>query len=153
MKLEEAKISCTKSKYEEAFIEIATHLPHDIYLMTLATIRAHVAEQDTRIAALESACAVQNDEVCQILGKALGYPGFKNNQKNFAGTTGAQGVCVGAHTAESLAEEAVAALATARAQIPRAFFAGRQRPKLFTFTQLEIEWAYATFADWEATQK
>lgn len=47
-----------------------------------------------------------NDEVCQILGKALGYPWFKDDQKNFPGATKADGVCVGDHVAESIAEEA-----------------------------------------------
>lgn len=47
-----------------------------------------------------------NDEVCQSIGRALGYPWFKDDQKNFPGATEADGVCVGEHVAESIAEEA-----------------------------------------------
>lgn len=42
----------------------------------------------------------------QTLGKALGNPWYKDDQKNFPGATEADGVCVGDSTAESLAEEA-----------------------------------------------
>lgn len=42
----------------------------------------------------------------QILGKALHYPWYKDDQKNFPGATEENGVCVGDHVAESLAMEA-----------------------------------------------
>ena len=42
----------------------------------------------------------------QILGKALGYPKFADDQKNFPGATG-DDVYVGEHVLESLAIEAV----------------------------------------------
>lgn len=42
-------------------------------------------------------------EIEQILGKALGYPWFKDDLKNFPTATEADGVCVGDHTAWSLA--------------------------------------------------
>lgn len=45
-------------------------------------------------------------EICQTLGKVLGYPLFKDDQKNFPGATEADGVCVGEHIAETLAMEA-----------------------------------------------
>jgi hypothetical protein len=45
-------------------------------------------------------------EISQILGKALGYPWFKDDQKNFPGATDEDGVCVGEHVAETLAMEA-----------------------------------------------
>ena len=45
-------------------------------------------------------------EIEQTLGKALGYPWFKDDQKNFPGATDADGVCVGDHVAASLAMEA-----------------------------------------------
>ena len=47
-----------------------------------------------------------DDAICQTLGKALGYPRYCDDQKNFPGATEADGVCVGDHVAESLAEEA-----------------------------------------------
>lgn len=46
------------------------------------------------------------DGVCQTLGKALGYPWYKDDQKNFPGATEEHGVCVGEHVAESIAMEA-----------------------------------------------
>ena len=45
-------------------------------------------------------------EIEQILGKVLGYPEYKNDQKNFPGATDADGVCVDEHTAVTLAMEA-----------------------------------------------
>ena len=61
---------------------------------------------------LRAACSKSNDEISQVLGKALGYPWFKDDQKIFPGATEANGVCVGAHTAETIADEAAVALAT-----------------------------------------
>jgi FtsZ-binding cell division protein ZapB len=55
---------------------------------------------------LETACMKQQDEIQQILGKALNYPWFKDDPKNFPDATEADGVCVGDHVAESLAMEA-----------------------------------------------
>jgi hypothetical protein len=46
------------------------------------------------------------EEIEQILGKALGYPWFKDDQENFPNATEADGVAVGDHTAWSLAMEA-----------------------------------------------
>ena len=63
------------------------------------------------VARLTLACAKQNDEICQILGKALGYPWFKDDQKNFPGADETNGVCVGEHVAESIASEAASRLA------------------------------------------
>lgn len=57
-------------------------------------------------ARLRDAAIRQNHEIAQILGRALGYPRYCDDQKNFPGATDADGVCVGDHTAESLASEA-----------------------------------------------
>ena len=43
------------------------------------------------------------NEIEQILGKALGYPWFKDDPTNFPTATEADGVCVGIETAWSLA--------------------------------------------------
>ena len=43
------------------------------------------------------------EEIEQILGKALGYPWYKEDTKNFPTATQADGVCVGVETAWSLA--------------------------------------------------
>ena len=70
--------------------------------------------------ALRNAFAKSNEEICQTLGKALGYPWFKDDPKNFPNATGADGVCVGDHVAESLAAEAADAIAALRARAERA---------------------------------
>lgn len=61
---------------------------------------------EARIKHLEAAISRENDDVCQTLGKALGYPWFKDDQKNFPGATERDGVCVGEHVAASIAAEA-----------------------------------------------
>lgn len=53
----------------------------------------------------KDACIKQNHEICQILGKALDYPKYCEDQKNFPGATENDGVCVGDHVAETLAGE------------------------------------------------
>lgn len=45
----------------------------------------------------------ESEEIEQILGKALGYPWYKDDPKNFPNATEADGVCIGDHTAWSLA--------------------------------------------------
>ena len=45
-------------------------------------------------------------EAEQILGKALGYPWYKDDQKNFPGCNESDGVCTGDHTLVTLAMEA-----------------------------------------------
>ena len=47
-----------------------------------------------------------HEEICQMLGQALGYPRYKDDQKNFPGSTEADGVCVGDEVAETLAQQA-----------------------------------------------
>lgn len=66
--------------------------------------RAEITE--TEIAELRKAASASNDRICQTLGKALGYPWFKDDQVNFPGATEEHGVCVGDHVSESIAEEA-----------------------------------------------
>ncbi len=56
-------------------------------------------------------------EVEQTLGAALGYPWFKDDQKNFPGATAADGVCIGEHVAGTLAQEAADALASKEGEI------------------------------------
>ena len=80
------------------------------------------AQQETvfyraEVARMKKAASTINEEVCQILGAALGYPWLKDDQTNFPGATEADGVCVGDHVAESLAAEAAAKLATVAALV------------------------------------
>ena len=48
----------------------------------------------------------ESQEIEQILGKALRYPWYKDDPKNFPNATEADGVCVAPNTAASLAMEA-----------------------------------------------
>ena len=56
----------------------------------------------------------------QILGKALGYPWFKDDQKNFPSATEEDGVCVGDHVAETLAMEAAKKIAQLEKELAEA---------------------------------
>lgn len=49
-----------------------------------------------------------DNEICQILGKVLKYPWYKDDPKNFPDATESDGICVGEHTAETIAMEAAA---------------------------------------------
>src|ERR1700690_2134406 len=60
---------------------------------------------------LRTCYAKTNAHVCQSLGKALGYPWFKDDQKNFPGADDEAGVCIGDHVAESIADEAAKCIA------------------------------------------
>lgn len=53
----------------------------------------------------------------QIAGQALGYPWFKDDQKNFPGATEADGVCIGEHVAGTIVQELASKLATLQAQL------------------------------------
>lgn len=58
------------------------------------------------VAFYKDACFKQNHEIEQTLGKALGYPWFKDSPEIFPEAIEEDGVCVGDHVAESLAVEA-----------------------------------------------
>lgn len=68
------------------------------------------------LARLKAAMSKSNDEICQSLGKALGYPWFKDDQRNFPGATEENGVCVGEHVAESIADEAASRISALLAE-------------------------------------
>jgi hypothetical protein len=71
--------------------------------------RALDAERE--LARLRTACMEADNNVEQVLGKALGYPWYKDDQANFAGATEHDGVCTGDHTTESIASEAARKIA------------------------------------------
>jgi hypothetical protein len=56
-------------------------------------------------------------EVEQALGAALGYPWFKDDQRNFPGATEADGVCIGEHVPSTIAQEAGQAITKLRAAL------------------------------------
>lgn len=87
----------------------------------LATERCE-AEYETEIAKLKR----QRDgyqwhmhECEQIAGKALGYPWYKDDQKNFPGATEADGVCVGEHVGDTIVAELAKRYEDAKATIER----------------------------------
>ena len=61
----------------------------------------------------------ENDEIVQVLGKALQYPKYVDDQSVFPGATEADGVCVPCHTALSIADEAAARIEALRADAER----------------------------------
>jgi hypothetical protein len=71
------------------------------------------------IARLTSAMSRENEEISQRLGKALGYPWFKDDQTTFPGATEENGVCVGDHVAASLAAEAASRIDRLQHEIGR----------------------------------
>lgn len=78
---------------------------HNAFPALLAAARALSAER-AEVARLRAALTAENDDICQTLGKVLGYPWFKDDQENFPGATEEAGVCVGDHVAASIAAEA-----------------------------------------------
>lgn len=66
------------------------------------------AEKKTKyhLAKESAAYRMETREIEQILGKALGYPWYKDDLKSFPDATEADGVCVGEHTTVTLAMEA-----------------------------------------------
>lgn len=78
----------------------------DEHRSLIGELKPALSEAREEIERLRGAFAASNDDICQTLGKALGYPWFKDDQKNFPGATEANGVCVGDHVAESIAAEA-----------------------------------------------
>ena len=59
-------------------------------------------------------------EIAQVLGRALGYPRYCDDQKNFPGATDADGVCVGDHVGMSLVAEAAKELVKRAAELEEA---------------------------------
>lgn len=80
-------------------------------------LRAEVLRAE--VERLRAACSRENDTISQVLGRALGYPRFADDQKNFPGATDDDGVCVGDHVAASLADEAANVIRTLRSEVER----------------------------------
>jgi ribosome biogenesis GTPase A len=65
-------------------------------------------------------------EIEQILGKALMYPWFKDDQENFPNATEADGVAIGDHTAWSLAMCAADKIKELQKQLDKEYERGYQ---------------------------
>jgi hypothetical protein len=58
------------------------------------------------LAEFESRCKAEALDKCQqIAGIALGYPWYKDDQKNFPGATEKDGVCLGEHADDTVVAE------------------------------------------------
>lgn len=71
--------------------------------LRMADQSRNLREARERVKALEHACALQQDEIQQTLGKALGCPWYVDDQEVFSGATRADGVHVAPYLAEDLA--------------------------------------------------
>ena len=84
---------------------------------------AAVDERDDALAEVErlrAACVKQDNAVGQTIAQALGgFPWYKDDKKNFPDATEADGVCVGEHTAETLAEAAAKEIKRLRAIVDK----------------------------------
>ena len=89
-------------------------------------------EAASEIERLRLAFTELNAEVCQRLGKALGYPWFRDDQENFPGATEENGVCTGDHVAESIADEAADEIERLREALAAALVARGERIALMT---------------------
>ena len=77
-----------------------------------------------RIKRLRDGIAKHNQTIEQACGKVLGYPWFKDDQKNFPGATEKDGVCVGDHVAETIVSELASRYTESLARIKRLEEAG-----------------------------
>lgn len=77
--------------------------------------RALDAERE--LTRLRRAFAEEADDVEQALGKALGYPWYKDDPANFPDATEADGVCVGEHVPGSIAREAASRIGELHAAV------------------------------------
>jgi len=98
---------------QEGHGELAQHLRDAIDL------RAEVEALKAEDARLRKTWQKENDELVQILGKALQYPRFVDDQSVFPGATEADGVCVPCHTALSIADEAAEKIEALKAELAR----------------------------------
>jgi hypothetical protein len=87
----------------------------------IAGLCAEAADEIERLRAWKEKVIYQarrdEDSICQDLGRALGFPWFKNDPANFPDATEADGVCVGEHVAATLAKMAADKIAALRAEI------------------------------------
>lgn len=88
--------------------------------MTISELLAQQGDKNAELARLRAACQKNDNDIEQILGRALGYPRYCDDQINFPGSTDADGVCVGDQVAASLAMQASDLVAQLRAALAEA---------------------------------
>lgn len=90
----------------------------------ITALEAELAEAKDKYDRLRQACIRDESDIQQTLGKVLGYPWFKDDQKNFPGASEENGVCVGEHVAVTLAMQAAKQLTAALATVEKCKQAG-----------------------------
>lgn len=91
------------------------------FVDTNAPAKRRLLEISEAVAKLRRECdgrAWHLHECEQIAGKALGYPWYKDDQKNFPGATEADGICIGDHVADSIVAELATAFQATEAKGP-----------------------------------
>lgn len=81
-------------------------------ITTLVTeLNAEINGLEAENARLRQIGTAMDGRICQILGRALGYPRYADDQAVFPGATDADGACAGEFVAEDLAAQAAARIA------------------------------------------
>lgn len=114
---EEAELHCVSvgQGFEQSYVTEERALMHLLVRAAnrIESLAAQVAERDWQIRGYQKEC----HDVEMELGKALGYPRFCDDQKNFPGATEESGCCIGEHTPASIAMEAAEKLAEYKRRI------------------------------------
>lgn len=86
---------------------LATDIQSDDGVTNAALFEAslRLEQLSEKIKHLREGLLKQNQNIEQTCGKVLGYPWFKDDQKNFPGATEKDGVSVGDHVAETIVSE------------------------------------------------
>jgi hypothetical protein len=113
------------ASYHKAHCAKCAQPDHCVYKLLVEVIdeqKQRISASQARVRELEAEAEAgikMGHEIEQILGKALGYPWYKDDQQNFPGATEADGVCVGEHVAESIAAEAANRIAQLEAELAK----------------------------------
>jgi hypothetical protein len=94
--------------------------PTDDASVELAVALSYMRERAERAERERDAALQDVDECQQIAGKVLGYPWYKDDQKNFPNANDANGVCIGEHCGSSIVQELANALIKRRELCRRA---------------------------------
>lgn len=105
---------------------LATDIQSDDGVTNAALFEAslRLEQLSEKIMRLREGLLGQNQSIEQTCGKVLGYPWFKDDQKNFPGATEKDGVSVGDHVAETIVSELAKKHAEAQDRIKRLEEAG-----------------------------
>lgn len=117
---QEAQEWCKGVRYRDGWYELEAgeHVTDPMPEWLVDRILAdHKAQQEVR--ELRAGLITQSHIIEQVLGQALGYPWYKDDPKNFPDATEADGVCVGDHVAESLADQAARIIRELREELAR----------------------------------